>query len=43
VTIRHFQLGELHFYQWLSLAGAHEAKHLVQIRQIKANPRFPGA
>jgi hypothetical protein len=43
VTIRHFQLGELHFYQWLALAGAHEAKHLVQIRQIKANPRFPGA
>ena len=43
VTIQHFQLGELHFYQWLALAGAHEAKHLVQIRQIKANPRFPGA
>ena len=43
VTIRHFQLGELHFYQWLALAGAHEAKHLAQIRQLKANPRFPGA
>ena len=43
VTIRHFQLGELHFYQWLVLEAAHEAKHLAQIRQIKANPRFPGA
>ena len=42
VTIRHFQLGELHFYQWLGLAGAHETKHLAQIRQVKAHPRFPG-
>jgi len=41
VTIRHFQLGELHFYQWLVLEGAHESKHLTQIRLIKAQPRFP--
>jgi hypothetical protein len=41
VTIRHFQLGELHFYQWLALVGAHESKHLVQIRQIKSHPQFP--
>jgi hypothetical protein len=41
VTIRHFQLGELHFYQWLALEAAHEAKHLAQIRQIKVHPRFP--
>jgi len=41
VTIRHFQLGELHFYQWLALEAAHEAKHLAQIRQIKGHPRFP--
>ncbi len=41
VTIRHFQLGELHFYQWLALEAAHEGKHLAQIRQIKVHPRFP--
>lgn len=41
VTIRHFQLGELHFYQWLALEGAHESKHLAQIRQIKSHPEFP--
>ncbi len=41
VTIRHFQLGELHFYQWLILEGAHESKHLAQIRQIKLRPTFP--
>lgn len=41
VTIRHFQLGELHFYQWLVLEGAHESKHLAQIRQIKSQPKYP--
>ena len=41
VTIRHFQLGELHFYQWLILEGAHESKHLAQIRRIKSQPKFP--
>lgn len=41
VTIRHFQLGELHFYQWLVLEAAHEAKHLTQICRIKAHPDFP--
>ena len=41
VTIRHFQLGELHFYQWLALEAAHESKHLTQIRRIKLRPDFP--
>jgi hypothetical protein len=41
VAIRHFQLGELHFYQWLTLEAAHESKHLAQIRQIKRHPGFP--
>ena len=41
VTIRHFQLGELHFYQWLMLEGVHELKHLAQIRRIKSQPKFP--
>jgi len=41
VTLPHFQLGELNFYQWLAVEGAHEAKHLAQIRRIKADPGFP--
>jgi hypothetical protein len=43
VTLRHFQLGELGFYQWLALAGAHEAKHLAQIRRIKTQSDFPSS
>jgi hypothetical protein len=41
VTLPHFQLGELNFYQWLAVEGAHERKHLEQIRRIKAEPAFP--
>jgi hypothetical protein len=41
VTLPHFQLGELNFYQWLAVHGAHEAKHTAQIRRIKADPTFP--
>jgi hypothetical protein len=41
VALPHFQLGELNFYQWLAVEGAHEAKHLAQIRRIKADPGFP--
>jgi hypothetical protein len=43
VTLPHFQLGELNFYQWLAAEGAHEAKHLEQVRGIKKHPRFPQA
>ncbi len=43
VTLPHFQLGELNFYQWLELEGAHEGKHLQQIHRIKAHPAFPRA
>jgi hypothetical protein len=41
VTLQHVRLGELTFYQWLALAGAHDAKHLDQIRRIRAHPGFP--
>ena len=41
VTLPHFQLGEINFYQWLAVHGAHETKHLAQIRRIKADPTFP--
>jgi DinB family protein len=43
VAIRHFQLGELGFYQWLALEAAHESKHLAQICRIKSQPGFPQA
>ncbi|HSB71252.1 MAG TPA: DinB family protein [Candidatus Methylomirabilis sp.] len=43
VTIRHVQLGELDFYQWLTLEAAHESKHLAQVRRIKSHPDFPRA
>lgn len=43
VTLPHFQLGQLNFYQWLEVEGAHEAKHLQQIRRIKSHPEFPRA
>ncbi len=43
LTLRHFQLGDLNFYQWLALEAAHEEKHLQQIRRLRARPEFPGA
>ncbi len=43
VTLPHFQLGELNFYQWLEVEGAHEVKHLQQICRIKSQPGFPRA
>jgi len=41
VRLEHFQLGEMNFYQWLTLEGAHESKHLAQVRRIKTEPGFP--
>lgn len=43
VAIRHIQLGELDFYQWLALEAAHESKHLAQISRIKSHPSYPSA
>ena len=28
-------------YQWVLLISTHEQRHILQIREIKANPRFP--
>jgi hypothetical protein len=28
-------------YQWVLLISTHEQRHVLQIREIKANPRFP--
>ncbi len=32
---------ELNLYQWIDIAGAHERRHLAQIRAITASPGFP--
>jgi DinB superfamily len=29
-------------YQWALLISTHEQRHVLQIRELKANPRFPG-
>ncbi|MFN8581575.1 MAG: hypothetical protein U0163_11445 [Gemmatimonadaceae bacterium] len=34
VTARHIVLGEIHYYQWVHFIGAHELRHLQQIRRI---------
>ncbi len=41
VCLPHFQLGPLNIFQWIAVVGAHEARHLGAIRQIKADPQFP--
>ena len=28
-------------YQWALLISTHEQRHILQIREIKANPKFP--
>ena len=43
VHLPHFQLGPLNLFQWLTVEGAHEAKHLAEIQRIKADPHFPRA
>ncbi|MDD5563005.1 MAG: DinB family protein [Thermoanaerobaculaceae bacterium] len=32
---------ELNLYQWVDIAGAHERRHLFQLRTITASPGFP--
>ncbi|HWQ54626.1 MAG TPA: DinB family protein [Bryobacteraceae bacterium] len=38
---RHPAAGLLDAYQWVLLISAHSARHVVQIEEIKADPRFP--
>jgi hypothetical protein len=35
--------GELDAYQWLLFIAAHTERHLAQIREVKADARFPAA
>ncbi|MFB3825815.1 MAG: DinB family protein [Bryobacteraceae bacterium] len=37
----HPAFGPLDGYQWLLVMSAHVARHVAQIEEIKANPRFP--
>lgn len=41
LTYPHPMLGNLHLYQWVVIAGRHEARHTAQIKRIKAEPEFP--
>ena len=34
-------LGSLDAYQWLVFIAAHSERHLAQIREVKADPKFP--
>lgn len=42
ISYPHPVLGPLHYYQWLFLAGWHEARHVAQIGRIKSHGGFPG-
>ncbi|HLG14772.1 MAG TPA: DinB family protein [Blastocatellia bacterium] len=41
INYPHPLLGPLNYYQWLFLAGWHEARHVAQIGRIKSSPGFP--
>ena len=36
-------LGPLDAYQWLVFMAAHSERHLAQIKEVKADPKFPKA
>jgi len=42
LTFPHPFAGVLNAYQWILLAGAHEARHAEQINRMKSQPGFPG-
>jgi hypothetical protein len=42
VTFMHRALGDLTLGQWCAFIGAHEARHLVQIRSVISSAGFPG-
>lgn len=37
----HPVLGELDAYQWILLVAGHTQRHLDQVRELRADPRFP--
>jgi hypothetical protein len=36
-------IGPLDAYQWLVFMAAHSERHLAQIKEVKADPKFPKA
>ena len=42
LTYPHPRLGLLDLAQWWTLQAEHDATHLAQIREVKAQPGFPG-
>ena len=42
VSFPHAAFGPLSGYQWLALLGAHEGRHIEQIREIKQSEGYPG-
>lgn len=42
LTFPHPFAGPLNAYQWILIAGAHEARHAAQIGRMKASSGFPG-
>ena len=41
LTFPHPFAGALNAYQWILMAGAHEARHAAQINRMKSQPEFP--
>lgn len=41
LTLRHPLGFDLNLHQWADIAGAHERRHLAQVRAILAEPGFP--
>ena len=34
--------GNMDVYQWFLMISSHSQRHILQIREIKAHPKFPG-
>lgn len=34
--------GNINVYQWFLMISSHSQRHILQIREIKADPHFPG-
>ena len=41
LTFPHPFAGQLNAYQWILMAGAHEARHAIQIKRMKSDAGFP--
>jgi hypothetical protein len=39
---RQFLTGKMDIYQWLLMISTHSQRHIMQIREVKAHPSYPG-